>query len=183
LQDIAVARSKQLTLAISATSPNRAHRVDYEPCRKVEARRNTSLSGRASDSRSNLGDPATRLEEIWACGVVDCPVDTTPGEKPLVRRVDDRIHLDSGDIAKLDTDGRHWSGRNVPAFTCGRHSGRRRPKTRRVQRGVGRQRVTVPYSRRRELNRRYSSTDASISDFRMETLSTLMPMGKCFSRA
>ncbi len=44
-------------------------------------------------------------------------------------------------------------------------------------------RHVLPYPSRRELNRRYSSTDASISDFRMETLSTLMPIGKCFSRA
>ena len=40
-----------------------------------------------------------------------------------------------------------------------------------------------PYVPRCELNRLYSSTDASISDFRMETLSTLMPIGRCFSRA
>ncbi len=39
------------------------------------------------------------------------------------------------------------------------------------------------YRARCELNRRNSSTDASISDLRMETLSTLMPMGKRFSRA
>lgn len=45
-----------------------------------------------------------------------------------------------------------------------------------------RRRVARNYPRR-ELNRRYSSTDASISDFRMDTLSTLMPMGKRFSRA
>lgn len=42
---------------------------------------------------------------------------------------------------------------------------------------------TAPYRPRCELNRRYSSTDASISDFRTEMLSTLMPMGKPFSRA
>jgi hypothetical protein len=39
------------------------------------------------------------------------------------------------------------------------------------------------YCPRRELNFRKSSTDASTSDLRMETLSTLMPIGRCFSRA
>ncbi len=39
------------------------------------------------------------------------------------------------------------------------------------------------YRVRCELNRRNSSTDASISDLRMETLSTLIPIGKRFSRA
>ena len=43
--------------------------------------------------------------------------------------------------------------------------------------------ATMPYGPRRELNRRKSSTDASTSDLRMETLSTLMPIGKRFSRA
>ena len=60
--------------------------------------------------------------------------------------------------------------RNVPAFSCGRQKERS-------------DRQAAPYRPRCELNRRYSSTDASISDFRMETLSTLMPMGKRFSRA
>lgn len=50
-----------------------------------------------------------------------------------------------------------------------------------LQRIVGKR--TAPHRSRCERNRRYSSTDASISDFRMETLSTLMPIGKRFSRA
>jgi hypothetical protein len=52
---------------------------------------------------------------------------------------------------------------------------------RELQRLVGQR--TAPHLSRRELNRRYSSTDASISDLRMETLSTLIPIGKRLSRA
>ena len=66
---------------------------------------------------------------------------------------------------------------------CGRYSDTSFRWASRVmlQRLVGQR--TEPHRSRCELNRRYSSTDASISDFRMETLSTLIPIGKRFSRA
>jgi hypothetical protein len=68
-----------------------------------------------SPSQLGVADLAPRkktalAQQLGARGAVDCPVDATPAKERRVRRVDDRIHREGGDVSSDRTNCRRHDG-------------------------------------------------------------------------
>jgi len=78
-----------------------AHRVDHLLGGEPIALGDSSLPGRAA------ADAATLLEELRSGGAVDRPVHAPAAEQRRVRRVDDRVHRLSRNVALHRLEPRH----------------------------------------------------------------------------
>jgi hypothetical protein len=76
---------------------------------KVEPRCETTLTGGAANTRTSLRDGFARLEEFWPGDSMDRAVDATSSEHPLVGSVDDRVNIESREIALNDAYSIHCS--------------------------------------------------------------------------
>src|SRR5215813_8144707 len=92
--------TKQRALAPIAPVPHRPHRVHHEARQEPEAGSEHRVSG------GTPANPAASGEELRPRGAVNCTVDATAAEERGVRRVDDGIHVERGDVA---TDDLHHS--------------------------------------------------------------------------
>src|SRR3989338_3275952 len=92
-QQIAVAGSQQLRLALRTAAPHRPDRVDHE------SRRQAIAFGELRLARLAAAQQAAFLQQLRAGGAVDRPVHAPAAEQRGVGGIDDRIDLKRGDVA------------------------------------------------------------------------------------
>ena len=95
---LAPVRLRQLGLALAAAAPDRPHRVDDEPGRKLAA------AGRLGVARFAASEAPALLKDRPPAGAVDRTVDAAAAEQARVRGVDDRVDLLLRQIADGELD-------------------------------------------------------------------------------
>lgn len=93
LQRTAIAGRKQFVLAVLATIPHRADRVDHVLRRESVAQGDLGIAGRAASKRAAFG------KQLRPGGAMDCTVDATTAKQRRVSRVDDGVNAQRGDVS------------------------------------------------------------------------------------
>src|SRR5579872_1905830 len=94
-----VAAREQEILVVMAAVPNRADGVNHPLCFEYVPTRDLRVAGRASLELAAL------LEKFRPRGAVNGAVHPASSQQRSIRRVYDRVHVLSGDIALNDFDG------------------------------------------------------------------------------
>ena len=99
-----IARGEQRGLAVAATLPDRADRMDNIAGRQSIATGQARVAGLTAAERAAFG------EQFGTCGTMDCAVDATATKERRVRRVDDGIDGQGRDVdvARLDSGSGKW---------------------------------------------------------------------------
>src|SRR5262249_46684257 len=95
---LAVTRRQLAALAALAAAIDRADRVDHEARLEPVAARQLRIAGLAAAERAAL------REQLLAGRAVDRAVDPTAAQQAGVRRVDDRVDVEGGDVGFHDRD-------------------------------------------------------------------------------
>src|SRR5690348_17256926 len=97
-QRIAMAGGEQRWLLGIAAMPYRPDRVDHETRGQVEAFCNARFAGRAAHAGMHFGNRPACGQQSRAGGAMDRTVDAATPEQTFIRRVDDRVDAQRGDV-------------------------------------------------------------------------------------
>jgi len=95
---VPIAGREQFRLALVPAAPDRPDRMDDVP-------RGQSIAfGKLRLARPAAAEQPAFVNQLRPGGAVDGPIDAAAAEQRTVRRIDDRVHLEPGDVAAMDFD-------------------------------------------------------------------------------